>query len=361
MKVMVVGPTEVEDDVRQAAGRHLVYNRTPEFSEFIARMQSKLKQVFRTDNDVHLLSCSGTGIMECALVNFLSAGDKVVILSAGVFGDRWFEIGTAYGLDCRVIKTEQGGQFDLDALRDALTPDVKAVFATANETSTGTRCDIESVGRIVKASSAILIVDAISSLSANALETDAWHCDVVAASTHKALAVAPGLSLITFSEKAWRHAAIATLPRYYFDLRRYRKDMARNQTPFTPAISLLFQLDARLDKILAEGLENVIERHRKKSDYLRAALESMNLHTFDISPSNGMVGIRFEPDIDAYQVVMRLRDKFGIQITPSPEPDKHRIARVGLFGNIESGDIDELVSALKHVLAEFSGPGTVRA
>lgn len=350
MKVMVVGPTEIEDDVRLVGAKHQVYNRTPEFSEFIFGIESKLKQLFRTSNDVYFVSCSGTGIMECALVNFLSTGDKVIILSSGVFGDRWLEIGTSYGLNCQYLKTKQGQQADLSILTEVLTPDVKAVFVTANETSTGTACDLEAIGKIVKPSNALLIVDAVSSLSANRLETDAWHCDVVVSSTHKALALPPGMSLISVSEKAWQHEAVATLPKYYFDLKRYRKNLVNGQTPFTPAISLLFQLNLRLDKILSEGLDKVVERHKKLSDYLRTQLQLLNICTFDINPSNGMVGILFDSGIDAHEVITRLRREFQIQITPSPEPDKNRIARVGLFGNLNLKDVDDFIAALKHVI-----------
>lgn len=353
MKVMVVGPTEIEDEVREAGARHQVYNRTPEFSAFIRDIEDKLKQVFRTANDVYLVNCSGTGIMECALVNFLSPGDKIIILSSGTFGDRWLEMATAYGLSPQFLQTAQGQQADLSALSAALTPDVKAVFVTANETSTGTACDLESIGKIVKASNALLIVDAVSSLSANRLETDAWHCDVVVSSTHKALAVPPGMSLISVSEKAWQHEAVATLPKYYFDLKRYRKNLANGQTPFTPAISLLFQLNARLDKLLAEGLDNVIARHKKLSDYLRGKLTAMGIQTFDVNPSNGMVGVLFGPDIDAYEVVSRMRAEHWVQITPSPEPDKHRIVRVGLFGNLNTRDVDDFIVALGQVIGQL--------
>lgn len=352
MKVMVVGPTEIEDDVRQAGADHQVYNRTPEFSEFVSGVEKKLQRLFRTANDVYFLSCSGTGIMECAVVNFLSAGDKVIVLSSGVFGDRWNEIGTAYGLECLFLRTEQGRQIDPSILAASLTPDVKAVFVTANETSTGTLCDLESIGKIVESSGALLIVDAVSSLGANRLETDAWHCDVVVSSTHKALAVPPGIGLISVSQKAWLQEPAATLPKYYFDLKRYRQNLTRGQTPFTPAISLLFQLDARLDKLLAEGLDEVVQRHGKMSGYLREQLDRLNIRTFDVNPSNGMVGIRFGDDIDAYEVVSLLRKKFRIQVTPSPEPDKHRIARVGLFGNLNFEDIDDFVGALKDVIGK---------
>ena len=350
MKVMVVGPTEIEDAVRQEGAAHQVYNRTLEFSEFILALEAKLKRLFRTQNNVYIVNCSGTGIMECSLVNFLSPGDRVIILSSGVFGRRWHEIGTAFGLDCVMIETEQGQQADLTMLEKHLTPETRAVFVTANETSTGTLCDLKSIGAMVEPSNAILIVDAISSLSANRLETDAWHCDVVVSSTHKAIAVPPGVSLISVSEKAWRHEAVAKLPKYYFDLGSYKANMVSGQTPFTPAISLLFQLNARLDQIEEEGADNVIERHRGLSDYLRGKLDAMHIKTFDINPSNGMVAIRFSPEIDAYEIVCRLRKKFSIQITPSPEPDKHKIARVGLFGNITRADIDDFVLALKSTI-----------
>lgn len=354
MKVMVVGPTEIEDDVRQAGSKHQVYNRTPEFSEFIRDIERKLKHVFRTSNDVYILNCSGTGAMECALVNFLSPDDEVIILSGGTFGDRWLEMAEAFSLKVKFLRTSQGNQHDLLTLSEALTPNVKAVFVTANETSTGIICDLQSIGRIVRKSNAILIVDAISSLSANPLETDSWGCDVVVSSTHKALALPPGMSFITVSDKAWQMESLSTLSKYYFDLKKYQINLRRGQTPFTPPISLLYQLNIRLDKLLSEGLDNVILRHKNLSDYLRSKLLARKIQTFDSNPSNGMIAIKFGPNIDAFEVVSRIKEQHQIQITPNPEPDNHRIVRVGLFGNLTTEDIDNFLFSLDDVLRQLS-------
>ena len=350
-KVMVVGPTEVEDDIRKVGSQHMTYNRTPEFSRFLSELQIKIKDVFKTSNDVFFVGCSGTGIMECAMVNFLSPGDKVLVLSGGVFGERWIEIGTSFGLQCDFIRVNPGERFEIEEIKSKLNSDVKAVFITANETSTGTKCDVEEIGKIVKTSSAILVVDAVSSMGANEFETDLWSCDVVATSTHKAFALPPGLVMISVSEKAWEKEKSATLPKYYFDLKKYKKDTPRGQTPFTPPISLLLQLSARLDKMLNEGLESVVERHGKLSKYLSSELHRMGIETFSNSASNGMVGIKFSKPHNAYEIITRLKEEFNIQITPSPEPQKDSVARVGLFGNINKEDVDALLSALKSILS----------
>lgn len=349
--LMVAGPTEMEEAVLNVGAKPMVYNRTPAFSEFMLKIERNLKSIFRTENDVLIISASGTGAMEAAVVNLLSEGDEVVVVHGGTFGYRWYEIASRYKVSCNLIEVRQGETVDPDLIRNALTPSTKAVFTTANETSTGVLTDIAAIGAIVKDSSAVLVVDAVSSLCADRLETDAWHCDVVLTSSQKALALPPGLSFITLSSKAWQLVHESKIPKYYFDLKDYKDNLVRGQTPFTPAISLLYQLDARLDGIIAAGLENVLESQREKSTYLRACLEKLGLSVISKNPANGVVGILFPPDIDAYVVVEKLRNDYAIEITPSPGADKHRIARIGLFGKVDCTDIDKLIVCMEKIIA----------
>lgn len=349
-KLMVAGPTEIEDDILAAGSTPMAYNRTPAFGEFMLTIEEKLKNVFRTGNDVFVLASSGTGAMEASIVNLLSRGDLAIVVSGGTFGRRWAEIAAAYGIHCDVIDLPEGKTATADIIAKRLNEDVKAVFVTANETSTGVLTDLQPIGEVVKNSRAVLVVDAVSSLCADPLETDAWHCDVVITSSQKALALPPGLSFITLSAKAWRLVDTSTLPKFYFDLKEYRVNLIRGQTPFTPAISLLRQLDARLDKIINAGLDNVLKSQREKSVYLRRRLTETGLTVIGDNPSNGVIGVLFPPDIDAYEVVKTLRADHGIEITPSPGNDKHRIARIGLFGNIQLEDIEEVILALGEIV-----------
>lgn len=350
-KLMVAGPTEIEEDVRLRGADPMVYNRTTEFSAFLQEVEENLKTVFQTKNNVFILSSSGTGAMEAAVINFLSPGDEVVIVAAGTFGYRWLELGECYQLSCKLIAVKQGKSVDPNMVKEALTEKTKAVFITANETSTGVLTDIESIGKIVKDSKAILVVDAVSSLVSDNLETDAWFCDVVITASQKALAIPPGLSFISVSEKAWRKADESKFPKYYFDLKKYNENIVRGQTPFTPPISLLYQLDLRLKKIINKGVASIIDDQRRKITYLREGLERIGLKLFGSDNySSGVVGILFDEQINAFDIVQRLSREYAIEITPSPGDDKSRIARIGIFGNITYHDIDDVIHSFEQIL-----------
>ena len=201
----------------------MVYNRTSEFCSVIKEIDGNLKYVFNTKNQVFILTCSGTGAMEAAIVNTLSRNDEVVIANNGVFGQRWVEICNNYGLNVKEIKGTFGQTIDPEKIRLVITEDTKAVIITANETSSGTVSDVQRIGEVVKKTNSLLIVDAISDLCCDEFKTDEWHCDVVVVSSNKGLAVPPGLAFITFSEKAWKSVNNSNLPKYYFDIKTYQK------------------------------------------------------------------------------------------------------------------------------------------
>ena len=348
--LMIAGPTEIESEVRMAAAEPMVYNRTPDYSKFVEQLGGKLKKIFKTSNEVYILSASGTGAMEAAVTNVVSPGDEIVVLSGGTFGHRWYEIASRYGANCTMVEVEQGHSVDPQVIADAISERTKVVFVTANETSTGVLIDLKAIADVVRSTDAILVVDAVSSLCADPLETDAWGLDVVITSTQKALALPPGMSFITLSDKAWKCVEASTLPKYYFDLKFYRDNMRRGQTPFTPPISLMYQLDERLDRFLAVGVDESLSAQREKSLHLRNGVKSLGLEIIGEHPSNGVLGIKFSPDIDAFKVVTALREKYNIEITPSPGDDKSRIARIGLLGDISMKDIDALIQALEDLL-----------
>lgn len=352
--LMIAGPTEIETSISGAGSFHMVYNRTPEFSSFLLEIESNLKSLFQTENDVYILSSSGTGAMECAVVNLLSPGDDVLVLSSGTFGYRWYEIASRYNINCSLLEVPQGESVSPEVVDSHITPSTKAVFVTANETSTGILIDLEKIGSYVKKHQAVFVVDAVSSLGADQIKTDEWGCDVVISSSQKALALPPGLSFVSVSEKAWQLIEQSTMPKYYFDLQSYRDNIGRGQTPFTPPISLLYQLDLRLKKIVSEGIDNLISRHGNKAQYLQHKLKEMGLTVIGKHPSNGVTGIRFPPNVDACAVVKILREEYDIEITPSPGDDKSRIARIGVYGNIQLSDIDYLIDSLKAVVKRFS-------
>lgn len=353
--LMVAGPTMMEEEVRMAGAREMVYNRTPDFSAFIAGLQGKLQQVFRTTSDVYLISSSGTGAMEAAVVNVLSKGDDVLVLSGGTFGRRWHEIAKAYGACPRMLEVDQGESVDPKLLASHIRPQTKAVFVTANETSTGVLIDLEAIGREVQKTAAILVVDAVSSLGADRLEMDAWGLDLVITSSQKAFALPPGLSLLAVSSKAWACVDASDLPKYYFDLKAYRSNMSRSQTPFTPPISLLYQLEERLNLMLGKGLEAVLQSQSEKARYLRKGLEKLGLTIIGNHPSSGVTGILFAEDVNAFEVVQLMRNEYAIEITPSPGDDKARIARIGIFGDVSYDDIDRMLAALEKSVNSVRG------
>ena len=349
--LMVAGPTEIENDILELGAQPMVYNRTDEFSTFVKEIEKMLKLVFKTQNDVLFISSSGSGAMEAAVVNLLSEGDEALIVSGGTFGYRWFEIANRYNINCTLIELHEGEVVTAEMIRQKITKETKAVFVTANETSTGTLTDLESIGKYIKDTNAVLVVDAVSSLCADTLDSEAWHCDVVLSSSQKALALPPGLSFITLSQKAWGLVEESRIPKYYFDLKEYRNNLSRGQTPFTPAISLLYQLEKRLRKICDVGVDSVINNQKKKAEYLKNGILGLGLRIITQHQSNGVIGILFPPTIDANQIIDIMKKEHGIQITPSPGENKHRIARVGVYGDISIEDIDAFLQSMKNVLS----------
>jgi serine---pyruvate transaminase len=352
-KMMLPGPADIEEKIRLLGSKPLVYNRTPEFSDFISEIEEGLKYVFQTRNDVFILTCSGTGAMEAAVVNTLSKNDTVIVANNGTFGERWSEICEAYGVNVIEIKEGLGKSIDPKKVEENLFEEIKAVFVTIDETCCGALSDVEAIGKIVKNSNAILVVDAISSLGSDVFKTDEWNCDVVIASSHKGLAVAPGLAFMTMSEKAWKLVENSDLPSYYFNAKSYKNNIVRGQTPFTPAIAILYQLQGRLKKIKDETIEGYIQRYSILSQRLKSGILKLGLKLVPEVNSNFVLGIYTPEEVDAYQLVQIMKNKYDIFIAPSPGELKTKMIRIGTLGDITKEDVDFTIDCLKKTLVEL--------
>ncbi|MEX2598611.1 MAG: alanine--glyoxylate aminotransferase family protein, partial [Dehalococcoidia bacterium] len=275
------GPTPVPDDVVQAMSKPMIDHRGVTFADMLKRVSANLKRAFQTENDVYVLTSSGTGAMEAAVVNTLSPGQRVLAVTVGNFGDRFSKIASAYGASVNELKFPEGEAADPERIRQALKddPDVTAVLITHNETSTGITNDLETISAIVKKEfNKLLLVDAVSSLGSIRLPVDEWDLDVVVAGSQKGWMCPPGLAMISFSDRAWEASKTAKMPKFYFDLNEAKKSAAKGQTPWTPAISLLYGLDFALQKMLAKGdMEAVYEFHEKMARYTRENLAKLGL------------------------------------------------------------------------------------
>ena len=272
------GPTPVPDDIVDAMGNPMIDHRGPEFFELITEATAGLKQVFMTQNDLFILTASGTGGLESLIVNSLSPGDRVLSATAGSFGDRFCEMATAYGADVQRLDFEWGEAVDPDEVRRALNddPGIKAVLVTHNETSTGVTHPLPEISHVVKGEfNKLLLVDAVSSLGCIPLPVDGWDCDMVATASQKGFMIPPGLSFVSVSQAAWEAEAEARMPRFYFDLRAAKSYLERGQTPFTPNVALLYGLQLALDKLLEEGMESVYERHASIAEFTRQGVKRL--------------------------------------------------------------------------------------
>ncbi|MCJ7769237.1 MAG: alanine--glyoxylate aminotransferase family protein, partial [Dehalococcoidales bacterium] len=278
----IPGPTPCPDVVLKEMGRQMINHRGPEFKNVLFDVTDKLKQVFKTKNDVFILTGSGTGGLEAAVVNSLSPGDKVLSVSIGAFGDRFAAIAKEFGADVIERKYDWGKAADANEIRKALNKElaIKAVLVTHNETSTGVTNDLASISSVVKKAGKLLIVDAISSLGSIELPIDEWQCDVVVTGSQKGWMVPPGLTMVSVSNQAWQANAEATMPRFYWDFAKAKSYLEKGQTPWTPTVSVLFALDVALDMIIKEGIDNIIARQARIAQMTRDGVKALGLPLF---------------------------------------------------------------------------------
>ena len=350
------GPTPVPDDIVEAMSNPMINHRGPEFLEIIFQATEQLKQVFMTRNDVFILTASGTGALEAAIVNTLSPDDRVIAASAGSFGDRFIDMAEAFGADVRRLEFEWGEAIDPDAIRQALReePDAKAVLVTHNETSTGVTHPLEAIARVVKGEfNKLLLVDAVSSLGCIPLPVDGWDCDVVGTASQKGFMIPPGLAFVSMSKTAWEAAETATMPKFYFDLKEAQKYLERGQTPFTPNVALFYGLALALDKLHEEGMENVYERHANITKLTRDGIRDLGLELLvedDRLASNTVTAVKMPERIDGSKLMSLTRTDENVVLAGGQGKLSGKIFRIGHLGYVTPEDIQEVLDSLKNVL-----------
>jgi aspartate aminotransferase-like enzyme len=358
LMLMIPGPTPVPEQVLLAMAKHPMGHRSGEFNSLMAEVTANLKWVHQTQNDVLVLAASGTGAMEAGIINFLSAGDKVLVGNNGKFGERWGDVARAYGLDTQEITAEWGKPLNPDDFKAALEADtakaIKAVIITHSETSTGVLNDLETINRHVKAHGALIIVDAVTSLGAISVPVDAWGLDVVASGSQKGYMIPPGLAFVSVSAKAWAAYETATLPKYYFDLKPYSKGAAKNTTPFTPPVNMFFALHAALQMMQKEGLEAIFARHDRQKRATRAAMTALNLPLYgaDDCASPAITAV-MPQGVDAEQIRSVMKKRFDIALAGGQDHLSGQIFRIGHLGFVCDRDILTAVAALEASLTHL--------
>jgi aspartate aminotransferase-like enzyme len=364
LMLMIPGPTPVPEAALLAMAKHPMGHRSKEFDAIFAECTENLKWLHQTSSDVLSLTVSGTGAMEAGIINFLSAGDRVLVGTNGKFGERWAEVAEAYGLNAEIIKAEWGQPLDPENFREKLEADtekqIKAVIITHSETSTGVLNDLETINRHVKAhGEALIMVDAVTSLGAVSVPMDAWGIDVIASGSQKAYMIPPGLGFVAVSPKAWEAYKTAKLPRYYLDLGKYRKEAAKNTTPFTPPVNMFFGLQVTLQMMKAEGLENVFARHKRLMTTTRAAVKALGLPLFatDDAASPAITSVMPPESVDAQKVRTLMKKRFDIALADGQDHLKGKIFRIGHLGFVSDRDILAAISSLEAVLRELGHEG----
>ena len=354
--LLTPGPTPVPSEALLEMAKPIFHHRTSTFKEMFASVNKGLQYVFKTKNPVITFASSGTGAMEASVVNFLSAGDTVIVASCGKFGERWGEICKAYGVNAVELKAEYGRAPNIEEVQKALKqyPQAKAVYATLCETSTGVLTDVAAIGALVKETQAILVVDAISGLGADDLRTDEWGVDVAVSGSQKALMLPPGLGFMTLSEKAAKMAASSTLPKFYFNVLKAKKALDESDTPFTPAVTLLRGLAKTLEMIQADGIDTVLKRSCVLAEAVREAFKAIGLKLFAVeNPSNGVTSAHVPQGVDGAVLLKTLRDKYGVSTAAGQGSMKGKVFRFAHMGFIDMFDVIVGISAVEIVLNEI--------
>jgi aspartate aminotransferase-like enzyme len=361
------GPTPIPDKVLSVAAEPIFHHRTPEFSALFMEVTEGLKSVFQTKEDVFVLTSSGTGAMEAAVVNILSPGDRVIAINGGKFGERWGNICKAYGIAYRDIVVEWGADFSKEQLAAELKadPGVKAVLTTLSETSTGAIYDIKGFGEVVAATDVLLVVDGISGLGATPCPMDEWKIDVLVTGSQKSFMIPPGLAYIGFSPKAWKAVETAKLPKFYFDAKKAKKNLANKTTPWTPAISLVVQQKKALEIINGLGLEKLFEHHRILGDATRAGVKAIGLELLAKNAGNILTAVKVPAGIDGVKIVKTMQSKYMAYIAGAQDPNKGKFFRIAHLGYMGGFDVITALSALEMTLLDlgyaFEPGGAVKA
>ncbi len=365
LMLMIPGPTPVPEKALLALAKAPIGHRSGDFSKIMADVTEKLKWLHQTQNDVLILTASGTGAMEAGIINFLSTGDRVLVGENGKFGQRWGDVCDAYGIQAERVMAEWGKPLDPEVFHAKLEADtnkeIKAVIITHSETSTGVINDLETINRHVKAHGrALMIVDAVTSLGATSVPIDAWGLDVVGSGSQKGYMIPPGLGFVAVSPKAWEAYKTSNLPKYYLDLGKARKDAAKNSTPFTTPVNMVVALQATLSMMQAEGLENIFARHARHCAATRAAVKAMGLGLFadDTCGSPSITAVVPPEGLEAEKIRAVMKKQFDIVLAGGQDFLSGKIFRIGHLGFVCDRDILTAIAALEATLHQLGYTAT---
>jgi aspartate aminotransferase-like enzyme len=360
-RLFTPGPTPLLPAAQFAMAAADIHHRTPEFRALYERVLGQLKTFVGTKNDVLLLASSGTGAMEASVSNLTSPGDRILVLTAGKFGERWESLVKAFGCQADVVSAPYGETFSLDAIRAALKPGTRAVFVQATESSTGIRHDIQAIAQLLRsaAPNALLVVDAITGLGTTRLDVDGWGIDVIIGGSQKAVMIPPGLAYLSLSDRAWKAAETSKNPRYYFDLRKERKNAQKGESSYTPAVALIAALGAALDYIaaqaggdLAAGRDALIDNAETCAAMTRAAVRALGLELFGPSHYSAAATAVLPPaGVDSGVIVKELKSRFAAIVTNGQGEMKGQLFRIAHIGLFDFMDTIAIIAALEQVAA----------
>lgn len=358
--LLAPGPTPVPSEALLAMAMPIIHHRSPDFLPVLDAAKKGLQWLYQTKNDVLILCSTGTGGMVGAVNNFFSPGDKVITINGGKFGERWTKICKAYGLNADEMIVEWGYAVKPEAIDEKLKkdPSIKGVFVQASETSTGVYHDIEALARVVKRyENTIFIVDAISALVAHDIKMDVWGIDVLIGGSQKGVMLPPGLAFVGISEKAWKFAETSKCPRFYFNFKKERENLAKNQTNFTSPVTLIIGLNETIKLLQKEGLENVFKRHEKLANATRKAMQAIDLELFPKeSPSNAVTAVCAPSGVDGQAIYKNLREKYGITAAGGQAHVKGKIFRIAHLGYADTFDVITAVAGVEMVLKGLGHP-----
>jgi aspartate aminotransferase-like enzyme len=357
--LLAPGPTPIPPEALLAMAMPIIHHRAPDFLPILDSAKKGLQWLYQTKNDVLILCSTGTGGMEGSVTNFLSPGDNVLVINGGKFGERWTKICQAYGMKVEELIVEWGYAVKAEQVEAALrkNPGIKAVFVQANETSTGVYHDVKSVAAVVKKTDALFVVDAISALVAHDIKADEWGIDVMIGGSQKGVMLPPGLAFVSVSDKAWKMADAAKTPKFYFNFKKERENLAKNQTNFTSAVTLIIGLNSCIKILQTEGLENAFARHARLARATRAAAAALGLKLFPReSPSNALTAIEAPAGVDGQAIYKNLREQYGITGAGGQDKLKGKIFRIAHLGYADTFDVITAVAGIEMVLKGLGHP-----
>jgi len=358
-RLFTPGPTPLLPAAQTAMAAFSAHHRTADFKALFTRVLADMKDFIGTGNDVLVLAASGTGVMEGSVSNLTSPGDKVLVLTAGKFGERWRDLTKAFGCSIDLIEKPYGDTFSLDEVRETLTPETRAVYMQATESSTGARHDVKGIAGLVRENGdTLLIVDAITGLGTTHFDVDGWGVDVIIGGSQKALMIPPGLAYCALSERAWKRIETAKNPRYYFDFRKERRSASKGETAYTPATSLFAALGAALDFIrqmgngdLAAGRKALVDNAELAAEMTCAGVKALGLHLFSSAPGAALTAVTSPAGIDSGKIVKEFRESFSAVVANGQGEMKGKLFRIAHIGYYDFLDTIGVLAALEHVLA----------